>query len=146
MDRVQKANAIYDFKRALRFNAERIKKLSDEEFVQRAKDYLFLHGDEEWKEIVESIDATYRLKFAPYIKVRLQTLGQFRDHCKYFFTRLPVSDDLLFKEKMGVTPEIVHEILPQVAELLGHLTPEQWTEETIKEELLAYITAKGYKN
>ncbi len=37
-------------------------------------------------------------------------------------------------------------MIPELVELLGHITDEQWTEETIKNELMSYIEAKGYKN
>lgn len=146
MERVQKSNAVYDFKRALRFNGERLKKLSDEEFVQRVKDYLFLYGDEEWKGIVETIDPAYRLKLSPYIKVRITTLEQFRDYCKYFFIRVPASDELVLREKMGVTKELLATIMAEIIELLSRITDEQRTEETIKNELISYITAKNLKN
>lgn len=146
MERVHKANAVYDFKRALWFNGEWIKGLSDESFVQRTKDYLYLYGDEEWKEIVENTELEYRNKFAPYIKVRITTLAQFRDYCKYFFIRVPASDELVLREKMGVTKEVVSSMIPELVELLGHITDEQWTEETIKNELMSYIEVKGYKN
>ncbi|MBP7847940.1 hypothetical protein KA013_01830 [Patescibacteria group bacterium] len=56
MERVQKANAVYDFKRALRFNGERIKHMDDAKFVEKVKDYLFMYGDEEWREIIESVE------------------------------------------------------------------------------------------
>ncbi|USN54180.1 MAG: hypothetical protein H6765_06335 [Candidatus Peribacteria bacterium] len=74
LERVQNSNAVYDFNRALRFNSEYIKRLDDASFVQRTKDYLFLYGDEERKEIVENTDDAYWMSFAPHIKVRIQTL------------------------------------------------------------------------
>ena len=87
MERVQKSNAIYDFKRALRYNSEYLKNMDDAEFVKVLKDYLFLYGDEHWKMLIESSDDDYWMSFAPYIKVRIQTLEQFKDHCDYFFER-----------------------------------------------------------
>jgi len=106
--RVQKSNAVYDYKRALWFNSEYIKRMSDEEFVSTIKDFLFLYGDEERKEICETIDDEYRKKLAPYIKVRIQTLKQFGDYCKYFFVRpASIDRDMVHKEKMKVTEELV---------------------------------------
>ena len=147
MSRVQKSNAVYDYKRALWFNAEYIKRLSDEEFVTRVKDYIYLYGDEERKEICENSDETFWLRFSPEIKVRLQTLKQFSDHCKYFFIR-PESVDpaLVNKEKMKVTDELVTSFLPEVIDLLSHLSDEQWTVDTIKDELISYISSKELKN
>ena len=142
MERVQKANAVYDFKRALWFNSEYIKRMSDEEFVTKVKNYLYLYGGEERKEIIEASEDAYWMTFAPYIKVRIQTLEQFKDYCQYFFVRLPVSDELVNKEKMKITPELVAEMLPELIELLEHLTEDQWEEETIKDELISYISTK----
>jgi nondiscriminating glutamyl-tRNA synthetase len=107
IERVQKANAVYDFKRALWFNGEYIKRLSDEQFVTKTKDYLYLYAGEEWKEIIESVDDSYWLKLAPYIKVRLQTLAQFKQYCQYFFVRLPVDEELVVRQKMKITSELV---------------------------------------
>jgi glutamyl/glutaminyl-tRNA synthetase len=108
MERVQSSNAVYDFKRALWFNSEWITRLSDEDFVEKVKDYLFIYGNESWKEIIEHTEHAYRMKLASEIKIRIQTLGQFREHCSYFFVRPAHIDmDMVHREKMNVTPEIV---------------------------------------
>jgi len=147
MKRVQSSNAVYDFKRALWFNSEWITRMSDEDFVERVKEYLFIYGDESRKEIIEHTQDSYRMKLAPYIKVRIQTLGQFREHCTYFFARSATIDsDMVHREKMKVTPEVVQAFLPECIHMLEHLTDEQWTEETIKEELISFIKAKDLKN
>lgn len=147
MERVQKANAVYDFRRALWFNTEYIKKLDDDTFVTKTKDYLYLYGDEEWKSIIENTDDAYRKKLAPYIKVRIQTLAQFRDFCTYFFLRpTQVDASLVNREKMKITTEIVKWFLPEVIHLLSNLTDEQRTEATIKEELISFIQAKALTN
>jgi hypothetical protein len=39
---------------------------------------------------------------------------------------------------MKVTDEIVRGYLPKLIHLLEHLDESQWTEETIKEELIAF--------
>lgn len=146
MERVQSSNAVYDFKRALWFNSEWIKNMSDEDFVSRLKWYLYLYGNEEWKEIIESTQEDYWLTFAAYIKVRLQTFGQFRDHAQYFFLRPTVDSQLVNREKMKVTDELVRWYLPKLITLLEHLDDSQWTEETIKEELIAFTKWLGLKN
>lgn len=147
MERVQSSNAVYDFKRALWFNSEWIKNLSDADFVTKVKDYLYLYGDEAWKEIIEGTEDTYWMRLAPYIKVRIQTLGQFRDYCTYFFTRPAAVDTAMVnREKMKVTDELVRGFLPDCIHMLQHLTEAQRTEETIKEELISFIKAKELKN
>lgn len=146
MERVQSSNAVYDFKRALWFNGEWMKNLSDEDFVEKLKWYLYLYGNEEWKEIIESTEHDYWMSLAWYIKIRLQTFGQFRDHAQYFFTRPNVDPVLVNREKMKVTDEIVRGYLPKLIHLLEHLDESQWTEETIKEELIAFTKWLGLKN
>lgn len=146
MERVQSSNAVYDFKRALRFNSEYIKHMPDAEFVERVKGYLYLYGGEDWKEIIEATDEVYWMKLAPYIKVRLQTLEQFKDYCKYFFERKAAPAEIVYREKMKATPEIVAWFLPDVIDLLNHLDEWHWTEETIKDQLISFIKAKGLKN
>jgi hypothetical protein len=48
--------------------------MKDDVFVERLQDYLFKYGDVERKEILKVFsDKSYWLKFAPYIKVRIQT-------------------------------------------------------------------------
>lgn len=146
LERVIKSNAVYDFDRALWYNSERTKRLSDKEFVEKVKNYLYLYGGEERKMIVESMDEAYRLKFAPYIKVRLQTFWQFRMYGKYLFERVATPAELVYREKMGVTPELLQEALPEVIAVLERISVEQRNEETIKNDLITYIAAKGYKN
>ena len=108
MKRVQTSNAVYDFKRALWFNSEYLKRLDDAAFVQKVKDYLYLYGDESWKEVCETIDEAYRLKLAPYIKMRIQTLKQFGDYCMYFFDRpSQVDREMVHREKMNITEDLV---------------------------------------
>lgn len=150
MDRVQRANAVYDFQRALRFNGEYIKAMSDEAFVDAVQTYLKEYGGEVWKEILEvsasSGDYAYWLQIAPYIKVRLQTLAQFRDHCTYFFVTPSVSDDLVYREKMQVTKEMLCEHLQGSIAALEALAADAWGEDAIKELIMAYIQSHGLKN
>lgn len=148
VERVQKSNGVYDFQRALRFNSEYIKAMPDEEFVSEVQTYLLEHGGEVRREILESLgsDFAYRIKLAGYIKVRLQTLSQFRDHCSYFFVPPTVSADLVYREKMNVSKELLQKILPDVITGLDALQVSEWTEETIKTTLMSVIEQHGIKN
>lgn len=145
--RVQKANAKYDFGRALWYNASYIKNLSDEDFVTKVKDYIFLYGDESWREIIEQTNDEYWHMLAADIKVRLQTFAQFKDYCQYFFVR-PWSVDFLLvhKQKMKITQEMVMWFLPDLIDLLDHITEQQWERDFLKEELVSFIKAKELKN
>ncbi len=121
--------------------------MSDADFVEKLKDYLFLTGGEEWKEIVENAEENYWLQFAPDIKVRLQTLEQFREHGMYFFLRPEYLDpELIHREKMKITPAMMQAYMPDLIHLLEHITDAQWNREYIKEELVSFIAAKELKN
>jgi len=146
MDRVQKANAVYDFKRGLWFNSEYLSRMDDADFVKKLKDYLFLNGNEEWKSIIEESDEAYWMTFAAYIKVRIQTFEQFKDHCQYFFLRKPCDPAMVNREKMWIDDELVHGWIHDCMHMLEGLSDEQWTLETIKEQLVDFIAAKGLKN
>ncbi|MDP2669556.1 MAG: hypothetical protein Q8O99_00655 [bacterium] len=130
----------------MRYNSEYLKKMSDEEFVTKLQTYLRKHGDAFRQTKTENIDTSYRLRFAPHIKVRLQTFGQFRVYCQYFFEHVPASDELVYREKMKASKEIVKAYMPALVQLLEELTEDQRTVETIKEELFSFITAKELKN
>ncbi len=140
LERVIKSNAVYDFNRALWYNSQYISALSDEQFVDLLQEYLLQWGGDEWKHIIATTDRAYRLSCAGYIKVRIQTFGQFRQWCHYFFHALPASQELVCREKMGVTPELLETILPEVIAELEALEP--WTEESIKTCLVEYIAKK----
>lgn len=146
MERVQKANAVYDFKRALWFNGEWIKNLSDESFVEKVKGYLYLYGNEEWKEIIEHSDDGYWLTIAPQIKQRLQTFEQFKDYCQYFFVRKTCDPAMVNSEKMHIDDVLVHGRIHDCLHMLESLSDNQWTEETLKEQLIDFIAAKELKN
>ena len=135
--RVIKANATYDFNRALRYNSQYVSAMSDEAFVDTLQEYLKTRGGDEWKTILETSDRAYWLTFAPYIKVRIQTFAQFREFCQYFFKALPASDVLVCREKMQATKDVVVGYLPKVIAMLYSL--DNWTEESIKESLIAFI-------
>jgi len=142
---INNSNAIYDFKRALWLNSEYIRMLKDEAFVELLQDYLFRYWDSERREILNITEKQYWLKLAPYIKVRLQTFGQFKDYAKYFFKPQYPSDEILYKEKMKVNKDLVKQILPEVIKILEQIPETDWTEENLKNILVNYIKEKGYK-
>lgn len=146
IERVQKANAIYDFQRALRYNSEYISRLDDKAFVENVKDYLYLYGDEHRKGIIEGSDDAYWERLAPYIKVRIQTLQQFEEYCDYFFERKSASPDLVNRAKMKIDDQVVHGYLHECIHMLEALTDDQWEEDTLKEQLVDFIKAKWLKN
>lgn len=144
LERVIKSNAVYDFNRAMRYNSQYLSAMDDETFVTMLQEYLLKRWNDEWKSLIATTDRAYRLTFAPYIKVRIQTFAQFREWCQYFFKPIHATPELVYREKMQVTKELIAEILPEVIELLTSLA--SWSEEAIKEALIAFIAHKWLKN
>lgn len=167
IDRVQSSNAVYDFQRSLHFNAEHIKKMSAEQFINEVKwyvnmmlndDILWINHQESsdnhllsslkfWKELIDEgklDDMDYVNKWADDVKVRLQTLKQFVQFAKYLYTYQEVNPEIVYNQKMKVTEEIVKEHLPKLIEELEKL--EDWTDESLKQFLIAYNKENGLKN
>ncbi len=165
MDRVQSSNAVYDFPRAIHFNAEHIRNLTADQFVEQLKNYvdLLLNNEslkldfQEDKELYEKAkywdnlikewkldNLDYVNKWFDEIKVRLQTLEQFVLYAEYLYKFVPVSDDILYNAKMKVTKELVQEHLPKLIDLLENV--ETWNEENLKETLINYNKENWLKN
>lgn len=146
IERLNNSNAVYDTKRALWFNSEYIRKLTDEEFVNTVRKYLHEYGDEEWKTILNITEKEYWLKLAWYIKVRLQTLWQFKDYAKYFFKKQMPTDEIMYNEKMWVNDKALKVVLNEIYNKFKEINEENWTEENIKNTILWYIWDKWMKN
>lgn len=144
---INDSNAVYDFNRVLWFNAEYIRMLKDEIFVERLQDYLFKYWDVERKEILKVFyDKSYWLKFTPYIKTRIQTFGQFRDYCKYFFKEQLPSEEVLYNKKMKVNKDLLKQILPDIIWILQNIDYKDWNENNLKNLLIEYIKQNWFKN
>jgi glutamyl/glutaminyl-tRNA synthetase len=71
-------------------------------------------------------------------------LEQFVLYADYLYQFVPVSDNILYNEKMKVSKELVKEQLPKLVELLENI--ENWNEETIKQTLITYNKENNLKN
>ncbi len=146
LDRVQSSNAVYDYQRALWMNWEYIRNLEDAQFVEILQNYLKEYGDEQWWYILEAFSIDYWLKLTPFIKVRLQTLRQFRDYGYYFFQPQYPSKEILLNPKMKVSMELIREILPDIIKILEDIEEGSWTLEILKENLLEFVKSRWLKN
>jgi glutamyl/glutaminyl-tRNA synthetase len=146
LERVVKSNAVYDFNRAMWFNSQYLSKMEESEFIDKTIAYLKEHGGDTWKPYLETIDKEYWLTFARHIKVRIQTLAQFRDFCLYFFQEQPLNPSVIYSEKMKCDKETVDLIVPKIIELLEGIPLEDWNEEVLKTCLVELVQANGLKN
>jgi nondiscriminating glutamyl-tRNA synthetase len=146
LERVVKSNAVYDFNRALWFNSQYLSRMEDSEFVSQTILYLNEYGGEIWKPYIENIRIDYWISFARYIKVRIQTLAQFRDFCLYFFQEQPLNLPVIYSEKMKCDKETVDMIVPKIIELLESINIHDRNEEVLKIRLIELIQANSLKN
>ena len=171
LDRVQSSNAVYDFQRAIHFNAEHIKKLTSKQFVDYLKYYIesiltwltdnpllfkfsqdeldedFINSLKFWKQKIDewkldNID--YVDKYWPEVKIRLQTIKQFVLYAKYLYEYQEVSDDILYNKKMKVNEDIIQNHLPKIISQLENLN--DWTEDNLKQLIIAYNKENNLKN
>ncbi len=147
IDRVTPSNPRYDFDRALRFNAEYMRKLSTEDFIDRLVSYLKQYGDDEWQKLIWEgafENKEYNERWVWEVVVRLQTFGQFAEYNKYLFRAQMPDDEIIFNPKMKVTQELMSKYLPELISMLEW--EENWNIDNLKWKLIEFIKSKELKN
>jgi glutamyl/glutaminyl-tRNA synthetase len=138
LEKVQKGGARFDETKLRWFNHEHLKKLSDEEFLDRLQHYF--------KE-QEISTPEYLPRIVPLLKERSETLGDAA-------AALAQGEYAFLEEIVSYTPALliqgakadidtVHSHLKKVAELLGALSPDDFAYAAIKEALFPYATQQG---
>lgn len=132
---ISKSPAIFDEKKLNWINGEYIRKLSNEEFLEKAEGYI--------KQAVknENIDL---LKIAKLLHDRTEKFSDIPEQID-FIDALPEYDvELYTHKKMKTNPENSLESLNQVLPVLKEL--DDWTEEILHNALFALIEKLGVKN
>lgn len=129
IERMQKSGAIFDISKMLWFNHEYLKKLSDDEFARRLKEFTGVEVDS---------------RLIPLLKERSQTLKEAYDVLKTDFGFLSESvvltKELLLKGVKVAAGEAVKN-LEKVRELLGSLG--DFSAENVKGVIFPYATEVG---
>ncbi len=68
------------------------------------------------------------------------------DYIKFFFTAPEFKPEIVYSEKMKVDEAIVKQVVPEVTSALSEISDSDWTEEKIKETLMAIVAKLGLKN
>ncbi len=132
---ISKSPAIFDEKKLNWINGEYIRKLSNEEFLEKAEGYI--------KQAVknENVDL---LKIAKLLHDRTEKFSDIPEQID-FIDALPEYDvELYTHKKMKTNPENSLESLNHVLPVLKELN--DWTEESIHNALFALIEKLGVKN
>ncbi len=95
LDRIQSSGARYDETKLLWMNGQWIRKIVDEQGVQK----LYERTLGFWPDSAKNYDDTYRQKVLGIIYDRLKTLSDLRDMTSYFFTDPEIDLNLLVNNK-----------------------------------------------
>jgi len=68
------------------------------------------------------------------------------DYIKFFFTTPEFKPEIVYSEKMKVDESIMKQVVPEVVTALESISDTEWTEEKIKETLMATVAKLGLKN
>jgi glutamyl-tRNA synthetase len=133
IDRVSKAGAKFDYEKAKWYNAEWIKKLSDEQLIEAVKPALTSKG------IALSTD-DYLLKVINLVKDRLVLINDINEHAWYFFKQPEEYDLNAVKPKWTDSKtELFHTYIAQLQQT------ENWNAADLETQFKALLTEKGFK-
>lgn len=132
---VNKAPAIFDEEKLRWMNAEYIRKLSEREFLERAKPYI--------AKVVDPDTLNLSL-LAEMIQARLETLGEIPDKIAFLAEMPPFDIELYRHKKMKVTPESSYGYLKAARNVLGSLKSFEVTE--VHDALMNLVKELGIKN
>ncbi len=131
LDRIQNSGARYDETKLLWMNGQWIRKIVDEQGVEK----LYERTLGFWPESANRYDDQYRQKVLSIIYDRLKTLSDLRDMTGYFFTDPEIDLSMLTGNKFlkKYSEEELSDLLMVTSRKLENL--EQWNAEAIQEVL-----------
>ncbi len=130
LDRVHKGGAVFDIHKLLWFNHEHIKRLSDEDYASRLKEFSG-----------KDIDP----RLVPLLKMRAQTLAEAATALtdEFGFLGEISYDPSLLLQGGKLNAEVSANHLQAVAELLHNVPDEGFTAEQLKDIVWPYATDQG---
>lgn len=76
----------------------------------------------------------------------LQDPKPINDYIKFYFASPTFKPEIVYSEKMKVTPESLKQVLPAVITALSEISEENWNEEQIKLALIGVVAGLNLKN
>ena len=134
LEGLSRSPAIFDIEKLTWMNGEYIRKLSPEEFLEKAAP----HFD---KALTRDVD---REKLARIIQPRLETLNQIEEKVSFFNEVPEYSIDLYFNKKMKTTPENSLDLLKEARAELEKVG--DFTNDSLYQALLAVAQKNEVKN
>jgi len=141
IDRIQNSGARFDEVKIYWYNGQWIRKLVDEEgvekFYSRTKDF--------WPEVAENEPDEYKIKVLSIIYDRLKVLADLKTMTDYFFVDPEIKPEMItdnkFLKKLSETELI--ELLTLTIERLNDV--KDWSEENLQKELNDLLEKSGKK-
>jgi glutamyl-tRNA synthetase len=131
LDRVHKGGAVFDMHKLLWFNHQHLKRLPDEEYVRRLREFS---GQE--------VDA----RLVPLLKERAQTLGEAATALTAefgFLNEAAPIDSVLLLQNGKIPAEIASNHLNALHELLVHVPDEGFTASQLRDIVWPYAESQG---
>jgi glutamyl/glutaminyl-tRNA synthetase len=135
LEKVSKAGAVFNVEKLNWYNKEYIKKLSNEELVERAEPWL--------KEVFKEQKKEQLIKAVGLEKERITTLAELPEAIKFVFKLPDYSKEFLVWKKS--TPEEAKKILEELKNYLSTLSI-QFTKPELEIKIGEWIKEKGYSN
>lgn len=133
IDGLSKAPSVFDYEKLKWFNSEYIKKMSDEDYEEKALPVL--------NELCEDYIDTKKL--ASLLHTRIAYFGEIKDFIGFVTSRPEMDSSLYINKKNKTTPENCKEVLVDVLPVLESV--EDWTNDTLFAVLKDYAVSSGKK-
>lgn len=135
VEKINKSGAVFNLEKLDWFNQQYIKKLSDQELIERGWEWFEQAG-------LGKEDKKFLAKAAGLERERVVTLSELPEAIK-FMVQLPDYDGSLLVWKKSTAAE-VKKILPESMKFLNSIT--NWTKENLGTEVKKWIGEQGYQN
>lgn len=135
LEGINKSPALFDMAKLTWFNAEYIRRLSDEEFYERALPWIGQALD------IEKFDCK---RIASLLHARTEVFNRIPAMLEFLANMPEYNVDLFTHKKMKTNPEISLEILNAVKPVLEGI--EDWSEEDLHDAVMDWIAKSGRKN
>lgn len=139
LERVQKAGAVFDLEKLDWLQGQWVRKMSQTDFAERIRPIVAARYP------AAAEDARF-VDYAALIQERVTLLPEAVDMLSFLYEApQSVSMELLANAKQKLTPALVQEILPALADILSGIPDTSWTVADLEATLRAFGEERGWK-
>ncbi|MBQ1809335.1 MAG: glutamate--tRNA ligase, partial [Selenomonas sp.] len=136
LDGLSKSPAVFDYDKLGWINGEYFKAMSDEEFAERAREFV---GD-----LPDYLEKNWQM-VAALLKTRVQRFSDVKEEIDFLITLPEFDADLYNNKRNKVNPEKAAELMPKLVELLEGVSEADWNNDSLYAKLEEYIAAQELK-